>query len=64
MQKKDSDLKEPHKPKMNYWSILAKATGFTPQYCYMVLTGRRSQTSKGGKVIMQKYRELEQLISD
>lgn len=47
---------------MGRWSLLAEATGYSISYVYQVITGRRSQTSKGGKKIMKKYYELVNLI--
>jgi hypothetical protein len=38
--------------------ILSKATGYSEIYCRYVLEGRRSAGSKGGIIILNKYKEL------
>lgn len=43
---------------LGVWTMLAKATGYSKVYCRKVVTGNRSQESKGGKIIMAKYQEL------
>lgn len=52
------------KIELRQWTLLAKATGYTANYCYQVLTGRRSRKSKGGKKIMRKYGELKKLVEN
>jgi hypothetical protein len=44
------------------WAILSEATGYSGEYCKKVVRGERSQTSKGGKIIMEKYREFQKLL--
>ncbi|MBW7838494.1 MAG: hypothetical protein H3C36_02405 [Chitinophagaceae bacterium] len=52
------------KIELKNWTLLAKATGYSANYCWQVLTGRRSKKSKGGQKIMKKYRELEKLVEN
>jgi len=47
---------------INLWKLLQIATGYSAVYCKKVVKGDRSQTSKGGKIIMKKYNELEDLL--
>lgn len=42
--------------------ILSKATGYSEIYCRYVLEGRRSASSKGGMIILNKYKELLEKI--
>lgn len=51
------------KKRFNQWTLLAAATGYSAVYCKKVVNGDRSQTSKGGKVIMEKYQEFLKLIN-
>lgn len=52
------------KKRTGRWAILAEATGYSRDYCQMVVKGTRSQTSKGGKIIMAKYVELNKLLNN
>ena len=54
----------PVKKRTGQWAILSEATGYSAEYCKSVVTGRRSKTSKGGKIIMKKYSELQKLVGD
>lgn len=47
---------------INLWKLLQMATGYSAVYCKKVVKGDRSQTSKGGKIIMKKYSELENIL--
>jgi len=44
------------------WKILSYATGYSSIYCRLVVDGKRSRVSKGGKIIMKKYEELNDLL--
>lgn len=48
---------------INLWKLLNMATGYSAVYCKKVVKGDRSQTSKGGKIIMDKYGELKNLLN-
>lgn len=52
------------KERVAAWALLAKATGYSAVYCRKVIDGDRSKTSKGGKVIMEKYEQLQKLVSN
>lgn len=54
-------LSNPRKTRI--WHFLSKATGYSAIYCRMVVQGDRSQTSKGGKKIMKKYKELNKILN-
>lgn len=41
---------------------LSKATGYSKVYCRKVVEGDRSDESKGGRIIMAKYKELLQVL--
>ena len=43
---------------------LSTATGYSKVYCRKVVEGDRSADSKGGKIIMEKYKSLEQLLDE
>ena len=49
--------------RFNQLTLLAAATGYSAVYCKKVVNGDRSQTSKGGRVIMDKYLEFLKLIN-
>lgn len=46
------------------WAWLSKATGFSASYCKKVVQGSRSQQSKGGKQIIEKYNELQKIVEN
>jgi hypothetical protein len=52
------------KKRLSKWAILSAATGYSAVYCKKVVRGERSQTSKGGKTIMEKYKEFKKFIND
>lgn len=51
------------KKRFSKWAILSAATGYSAVYCKKVVNGDRSQTSEGGKLIMEKYKEFKKLIN-
>lgn len=56
-----AELKE-NPRKTNLWQLLSTTTGFSKDYCKKVIRGDRSQESKGGKKIVEKYNELQKLL--
>lgn len=58
-----AELKE-NPRKTNLWQLLSTTTGFSKDYCKKVINGDRSQESKGGKMIVEKYNELQKLLGN
>jgi hypothetical protein len=46
----------------NLTGHLSRATGYSKVYCRKVVEGDRSDKSKGGRIIMAKYKELLQVL--
>jgi hypothetical protein len=44
--------------------MLVKATGYSKSYCEKVLKEPKRQKSPGGKIIMEKYKELQRVLSN
>lgn len=45
------------------WQLLHKTTGYSKVYCRKVIKGERNANAKGAKKIIEKYNELEKLLS-
>lgn len=58
-----SELKE-NPRKVNLWQLLASTTGYSRSYCKKVMKNERDQNAKGAKVIVEKYNELQKMLSN
>lgn len=48
----------------NLWQLLSTTTGYSKEYCRKVMTGKRNAEAKGGKKIVEKYNELQKMLSN
>jgi cyanate lyase len=49
--------------KVNLWQLLSTTTGYSKVYCRKVIQGERNKEAKGAKKILEKYEELEKILT-
>ncbi len=50
--------------KVNLWQLLSTTTGYSKVYCRKVIQGERNADAKGAQKILEKYKELDKILSN